>query len=292
VKKRINTFLYVFRQSLFNPQYYTNVLKAPFFFSFKYFTALFLVLSLLTSLAASFFINQEVKPYFNRLEKQLPSFYPADLQITIENGRVNTNVQEPFFIPLDPDLFPDEFGQALKQQPVQNILVINTQAHPSDLDQYQTIALLTKDSLAIIQDKNDIRVFSLKDVQSFTVNQKIVSSAWNRILPYFRWLIPILILIIFLTVPTVTIATKFLYLALFSLIPFLISKVLKIQDLSFIKALQVNLHALTLPTVIAAGFQLLGVVPQIPLFQTIILLIYNLIILTSLKPIKSTKKSK
>lgn len=284
MKNKLNTFLYVFKNSSFKPAYYADILKAKFSFSLKYFAALFLILSLLTSLTVSFLLNQQVKPYVNKLQDQLPSFYPAELNITIINGQVQTNVQEPFFIPLDPGLFPDDLNQALRQQPIQNILVINTKAKPEDIYKYQTFALLTSDALVIAETESDLRVQSLQEIKDLTVNRQIVNDVWNKIIPYFKWIVPVVVLVLFLIVPSVTVVGKFIYLALFSILTFIAAKLLKHKAINYQKALQINLHAITLPTIIIAAFQALGVNPQIPLFQSIILLIFNLIILTSIKP--------
>ena len=54
-------------------------------------------------------------------------------------------------------------------------------------------------------------------------------------------------------------------------------------NLNYKKALKINLYAVTLPTIIAAAFMLFGADPKIPFFQAIILLIFNLIIFSSLK---------
>ncbi|MFC1711652.1 DUF1189 family protein [Patescibacteria group bacterium] len=284
--RKLNTFLYVFKNSAFKPSYYSDVIKAPFKFSLKYFLFLFLTLSLLTSLAISFFINQDVKPFVNKLESQLPSFYPSELTIKVENGQVKTNVAEPFFIPLRPEYFPDDISKDLKKLPIQNILVIDTQADPGNISEYQTFALLTKDAIAFQQDRNEIRIQSLKDIKDFTINEQRVLDVVKKILPYFRWIIPVIILILMLIIPSITIASKLIYLLLISIISFIIIKLLKHKKIGYKKALQVNLHAITLPTIVVAFFQLLGVNPQIPFFQTIVLVIFNLIIYTSINPKK------
>lgn len=285
MKNKLNTFFSTFKNSAFKPSYYKNILKAPFSFSLKFFLFLFLALSFLTVVAASIFLVQRVNPFINQLKTQLPSFYPTELVIEIKNGEVKTNVAEPYFVSLDPEWFPQEIREALKTQPLQNIIVIDTQAQPTDIRKYQTFALLTKNDLAVIAENNEIRINSLEEIKDFTLNQEMVKTGWQAITPYFKWIIPASIVLLLIFIPIGTIMGKLIYLLIISVLSWILSLLFrpKLEAINYGKALQVNLHAITLPTIIIALFQFLGVQPQIPFFQSIILLIFNLIIFSSLR---------
>lgn len=287
--QKLKTFFHVFKNSLIKPIYYKDVLKAPFSFSLKYFLFFFFTLSFLNVVIFSFFLIQKVHPYIERIKTQAPQFYPAELTITIKNGQVSTNVSQPYFIPIKPELFPEELGQVIKQQPIQNILVIDTLAEPSEIKKYQTFALLTKDSIAFIANRNEIRIQSLEEIKDFTLNRQIIKEAWQQVIPYLRWIIPGVIIILFLTIPFLTIMIKFFYLVVFSLLSWILVKIMKL-GINYAKVLQINLHAITLPTVIIAIFQSLGADPRIPFFQSTILLFFILIIFTSIKEKTETKE--
>ena len=281
---KLKAFFYVFKNSALKPAYYQDVLKAPFSFSLKYFFALFLALSLFQVVALGFLFQQKALPYLQNLKTRLPGFYPNELEIKIKNGQVVVNVDQPFFVPLKPDLFPDNLAKALSNQPIQNILVINTQANPMDINKYQTLALLTKDSLVLKQNRNEIKIQSLKEIKDFTLNKTILNRWWQQIIPYFRFLLPLIVLFLFLIVPSATLTSKLFYLGAISLISWLIAKlVFKLKKINYQKALQINLQAVTLPTVVLILFQSLGLAHRPPFFFTIILFIFNLIIFSSLK---------
>lgn len=281
--KKLKAFFYVFKNSASRPAYYQDVLKAPFSFSLKYFLFFFFILGFLTSATLSFFLVQKVQPYINKIKIEAPNFYPADLVITIKDGQTSTNVVEPFFVPLKPELFPPELEKAIKQQPVQNILVIDTSVEPTEIKKYQTFVLLTKESVAFIGDQNEIRIQSLEEVKDFTLNREIVETAWQEVVPYFGWIVPAIIVFLFLALPAIIIIGKFIYLAVFSCFSWIIARIMKLEKVNYSKALQINLQAITLPTIVISAFQFLGADPQIPFFQSIILLFFVLIIFTSIK---------
>jgi hypothetical protein len=279
---KLTTFIYVFRQSAFKPDYYRDVLKAPFSFSFKYFLTLFLSISLITISIISIFVIQELNPFINKAKTEIFKLYPSDLSITIKKGEVSTTVNEPYFVPIKKEWLPQEVRDSVYFPPVHNLLVIDTKATSEDVKQYQTFALLNKTGLTVYQNANDTRTYSLADIKDWTLNKTIVDNFLNLAIPYFNWIIPIVIILLFTMILFFTLLFKYLYLLIISLIIWSTTKIAGF-NLGFKKTLQINLHAITLPLVINMFFQLFGVEPQIPFFQTIILIIFNLIIFTSIK---------
>ncbi len=290
--KKLKTFLYTFKNSLTSPNYYFDILKAPFYFSFKYFAFLFGFLSLISALALSVFLYTNGQPYIDKLKQNLPQAYPDELVLKIKDGEVSANVEEPYFIPLRSDIFPQEMVQGLENQPIHNIAVINTQAEPSTINDYQTFILLTKNHIAFQGSDKEIRVQSLEEVEDFTLTKEVVENGWQKVKPYLNWIIPLFILLSLIFLPLITVAGKLIYLLVFSLTTFIFIKLFKLKNINYSKTLQLNLHAITLPTVIMALFQVLGANLQIPFFQSIILLIFNLIIITTLKEGKKSIKKK
>lgn len=279
---KLKIFLYSFRNSLLKPAYYKDVLKAKFSFSLKYFLLLFAFLSLVTAALLSFFLIKEVKPFLAKAQTELYTIYPENLVVDVKDGNLSTNVQEPLFVPLKSEWLPKDLANNVFYPPITNIVVIDTNAQASDLGKYQTLVLITKNAVSYYAGRNDIRIQTLQDVKSLTINKDLVTQGLNKITPYFKWIIPALVTAIIIFLPLLTVGSKFVELFIISLITWLIAKLYKLQ-LGYKQALQINLHAITLPLVINSLFQLFGANPSIPLFQTIILLIFNLIIFTSLK---------
>ncbi|PIS08754.1 hypothetical protein COT75_04705 [Candidatus Beckwithbacteria bacterium CG10_big_fil_rev_8_21_14_0_10_34_10] len=280
---KFKTFLYAFRNSAFKPKYYADILKTPFSFSVKYFVFLFLFLSFITVLSISYPLITDFKPALEKFKNDAPKLYPTELVLDIKNGLVSTNVLEPYFIPLEPSLFPEEIKMGLEKQPIQNILVIDTSVPASEIKKYQTVALLTRDSLAILGDNNEIRIQTLEEIKEFHLDKEIVKTGWGMIVPYFKYIIPGIIIVLIIFVPLFTLIGKFFFLMFFSLITLITARLFSNKEVNYSKAIQLNLHAITLPIIIVSLFQAFGAPPKIPFFQSGILLIFNLIIFSSLK---------
>ena len=287
--QKLKTFSQTFRNSAFKPLYYKDVLKAPFSFSIKYFLFLFFAISLLTSITLSIFLIQKVHPYLNQVKTQGPQFYPTGLELSIKDGSVSINQPEPYFIPIKKEWLPEKIQKEIKIAPIDNILVVDTQVEPSEIRKYQTFILLTKNDIAFIAESNEIRIQSLGEVKDFTLNQEVFKQGWQSITPYLKYIIPTMIAFLLIFIPLGTISGKFIYLLFISVLTWILSRLFRprlgaaTKTINYPKSLQINLHAITLPTIIIAIFQIFGVPPQIPFFQTIILLIFNGVIFASIK---------
>jgi len=285
--KKVKTLITTFKKSLLKPDYYRDVLKAPFTFSLKYFIFLFISLSIAAALIITVFLTTVVNPYLNKLKKNFPEIWPQKLELKIKDGQLTTNVEGPYFIPLKGDIFPERISQSLNNQPIQNILVIDTQAQSEDIKKYQTLAFLTKDSLVLRSGSDEFRVQTLDKFGDTQITRKKITQAWKQITPFFKWLIPAAALFLLTILPTYLIISKLIYLIIFSALIFLgitiFSKKLK-NKLDYSKILQINLQAVTVPIVVTILFHLFSAPPKIPFFQGIILLIFNLLIFSALKP--------
>lgn len=281
--KKLRAFFYSFKRSLVSPDYYRDVIKTKFSFSLKFFLFSCFLLSLILGTVYSLSAQPALNKFVLEL-KRLPGYYPENLVIEIKNGQVNTNQKEPFFVPLPP--FPGE-GAEIKP-PFTNLLVIDTQAEIGEIKKYQTAALLTKDSLVIrtAEQTQELRAYPLDNIKDFTLDENLIQTLWQKISIYFKYMVPLATTFIFLGLFIGLPLSKFIHLVIFSLITLIFAKILKAK-LSYKKSLQVNLHAFILPTLVQEVFKIAGLQLPIPFFYSLVLLIFNLIILASLKEKKA-----
>lgn len=139
--KKLTTFWYSFQKSLLDLSYYKDVAKASYWFSFKY---LLLLLTILT-IARSFQLGLEygkvrnkIPEYIQIAKQELTNLYPSELELRISNGRLYTNVEEPYIVD-----FPARFGDMEGK----HLLVIDTAASPAEYKEYNTLVLATRDVL-------------------------------------------------------------------------------------------------------------------------------------------------
>jgi signal peptidase I len=114
--------------------------------------------------------------------------YPAELSITITNGRISTNVREPYHITISPDKIFDLFST--KDNPEDRVtkmrlLSIDTKAKIEDFDRYQTYALLTGSSLVYKRNGN-ITVTPLDNIDKLEINKEYINSRITLIKQYIQ----------------------------------------------------------------------------------------------------------
>src|SRR4051812_27361920 len=86
------------KRSVYDPGYYADLLVEPFWYSIKYYFSFITILALLLTLLLSLCFIPRVALFVNVAGTKIVQHYPAELKITIDKGKVSTNVQEPYVI--------------------------------------------------------------------------------------------------------------------------------------------------------------------------------------------------
>jgi len=145
---RIKAFFYCLKRTFTSPDYYADILKAPFSFSLKFFYGFFFLYALILT---SFVTVRYLLPLGDLLKflpDKLVEMYPSELEVTIKDGEVSTNVAEPYAIPLSrfekilDELDKSVLGESVEK--VENLVVIDTRGKIDDFSRYRTYVLLTK----------------------------------------------------------------------------------------------------------------------------------------------------
>lgn len=271
---------------MFSFSYYHNVVKAPFGFSMKYFLVFSLLLGLAITTIGSAVTIQLVQPFLERIEKRAHNLYPDELVLTIKSGELSTNATEPLRFPIPFELFT-EVPPAIPDREQQYLVTIDTKASIDDYKKYQSVVLLTKTNAVVLDDNGGYRVYPFKKIDDLTVNKQKVNEVVDKLLPYLKY-IPVLIaatlFVIFVPLMTLMRLLSLLFLSLVLLIPVNIMNL----SFSFKKVYQIGLHALTLPTLIQIVMVTFDLNPPIPFFNSLLFLLYCLIILAELKKTPTT----
>ncbi len=151
--------------------------------------AVILLFSIVLSIYYSYKVLKVGLPFANnfsyRVEKIVDEVIPEDLTVTIKNGRVTTNVTEPYYVTIRKENVENLFGFAnidTKSVSKIRILTIDTKGRAEDFEQYQSLALLTETSLVYYDDEK-INIYSLRDMEDFTFNKKMVEKLLAEINP-------------------------------------------------------------------------------------------------------------
>lgn len=183
--KKLTAFWYSFQKSLLDLSYYKDVVKTSYWFSFKY---LFLLLTILT-IARSFQLGLEYGKVRNRIpeyiqiaKQELTALYPSELELRISNGKLYTNVDEPYVLD-----FPARFGD----MDGKHLLVIDTLASPASYKEYNTLVLATREVL-IYPDRQQgnrttTQMYFFSDIKrSVYVDHVVYSKMINTLNPLFE----------------------------------------------------------------------------------------------------------
>lgn len=248
-------------KSLTNFKYYKEVSKAKFTFSLKYLFGVYYILSLIGSIVFAVSISVLILPKIpnlvSTLQSKAYSYYPSGLSIDVSNGIVSTNQKEPYYL--------DSFAGINSNGNYDHLLTIDTNANVSDFANFKSYLLLTKDSFVTADSNNTYKVYPIDKTANFKIDQKTYNQLIKGLLPLLKYLMPLLIAIVVLSivvwpfiVASFSLSGQLFYLLIFSLILFLLVKLMK-KDLTFKKLYQLSMHASTLPIllgVIVATFGL------------------------------------
>lgn len=268
-------FLQNFLNSIYGPKFYKEVPQKGLGRAFGYYFILALILTVATTLSLIMPVSNGVKEFTDKMVPQIVSKYPADLQVTVKNGTVSTNVKEPYFVPFPP-------GQ--KTGELENLLVIDTKTPFSDeaFEKYKTVAVLTKDSVYFKDEqKGEIRGNSLKELEDFTLNKQVIAGFMQNISPYFVYITPVLLFFIFLGL-YIAYAFGLIQVAIIAFLLFLILKIVK-PIMSYKDAMKLSLFGITFGLLLEALLSITEPMLHLHSFPYMTLLLTIAIVLINLK---------
>lgn len=237
------------QKSIYGPEHYQAILTQPLRASFKYFAALALLLTVFLTIISSIPLIMNANVFVHEFPAKFFAYFPDELEVTVVNGVVSSNVAEPYFLPI-----PTELSAAMgsKKGTLTNIAVIDT-ATPFSLDQfaaYKSALWIGRDQMVYVDDGGAIKIQPIEKTFNYVLNETKLRGIESRMSPYYAYVGPLIVLAIFLVL-AVGFASNIIYLLFGALIIMLVGRILKLR-LSYRKAYQIGLHAITLPLLIDA----------------------------------------
>jgi hypothetical protein len=281
----LNTLAHVLVQSLTSLAYYRTVIRAPFRFSLKIFLTVWFVI---TTLNAAIFIPKlysATQLITARLVSDLPSLYPEGMVLTLKDGRLSTNVREPFFYPLERlASFVQSLQDSVKGLDTDDLtylFVIDTQAKLDDFDLYRTFALVTQDAVIYYNSEGNLEVIKLSRFGDTTIDSGQVAALIDQVRPYTAYL-PLLVAALALVgLYLGTLWFDLVYLLALTLLTWAAAALLR-SRLAYSRSYQINLHTYVWYKLIFTVFGWLGISPGFPYLRTLLLGLIHLVILIKL----------
>ncbi len=265
------SFIRTIADSIYNPAFYRQIIERPFSYSLKYFLGLAMTLTIVHAAIFSISALPPIRNFLSSAGENIIGFYPEELEVTIQQGNASTNVAEPYFIKIPASW--NENGDST----IENLVVIDTK-NDFSLDQfyqYRTAAWLTKDSLIFLKDSG-IQIEPLTKIENLTINQGQIRTLITRATPYLKFVTPVIFLVALFAI-LFSFVSKLLYVLLLALIILIIGKI-KDVPLTYGKAYQIGLHAITLGLIVnllPSNFPLLHI-PFLFSILTIVVVAMNL----------------
>lgn len=232
--------------SIYNPAYYKSIAEKPLSYSLKYFFFFALIVALVFSVFYSFVFMPKIQSFLDFAANKLINYYPSELVVTVKDGQASANVDQPYFLKAPQALKAEE-----NSKDFENMLVVDTQ-NQFDMQaftSYKTLALLNKDTIALLDENGAVKIQTLKDVPDVVINKSAIEGLFGKIKPLFRFVYPLAALGLFLA-GYAGVILKFIYLIFGALLVWAVSSVKK-NSLGYKKSYRVGLHLVTGPIILA-----------------------------------------
>lgn len=262
-------FIQTIKDSIYGPGLYKKVAAGavPFGTSVRYLLKLLALATLvswvmLASVAGGFL-------YFGAkvIGPQLIKQYPADLEVSVKNGEVSTNVASPYKIPM-----PTDKSRSDDKKSIDNVLVIDIVNEPTyaKFDEYKTLALIGKKTAWYKNDSGQVTIVSLEKFPNVTINKMLVDLWYPKVSMFLKGAFGVFIVVLFPIIYAGLIIYYLIYLLLAALLVFCLLKILKVPA-NYSRSYQLAIHAVTLTVVVGAVAFFLPMA-KFPFLGTLILL--------------------
>lgn len=231
------------QKSIYAPDYYQALLSQPISKSFRYFASLTLLIVVFLTIISSIPLVANANKFAREFPAKFFAYVPDELQITIVNGNVSSNVTEPYFLPIPPEL---KSAVGTKEESMTNIVVIDT-VTPFSMDQfnaYKAALWLGHDQVAYRNNSGSVKVQQLGKTANYVLNEQKLRDIESHMSPYYGFIGPIIVVVIFFAL-CIGFGFNFVYLLLGALFIMLLGFVMRLR-LSYSIAYKIGLHAITL----------------------------------------------
>jgi uncharacterized RDD family membrane protein YckC len=231
------------KDSIYSPAFYFSVHKRPLSSAVGYMLLLSLLLTIFASISPIYRFSTDGQAQINKFVNQVKNFYPQDLEIKIKDGKVSTNVKEPYVVPVPWKYHDKNVKQTINDFP--NLIVIDTKT-PFSVDQfnqYNAYIWIARDSV-FIKNNGKIEANGLSKTPDTTINKTLVASIINKFLPYLIFINPLAIIMILIGI-FLAHALRLIYLFILALLIWPLANILK-KPLSYGESYRVGVYAITL----------------------------------------------
>jgi hypothetical protein len=249
MKYKLKAFWNNLRNSFYNPGFYSSIPQGKLSSGLKF--VLFLTFLSIIIVTIKFFVIGIPEVRKIRHNDFVEKTYPEGLVITIKEGLVSTNVKEPYVVASESKSSMDD---------PENLVVIDTNPEISlnTINSYNSLAVLTYDSLVLHQAGRETRIISLSRVKDLVIDKESTQVFVDKLIKF----LPLAVLIgsIF-GIPIIVLFCFFasiIPLILLALIPLLVARI-KGWKIGYKDAFKISLYTLGPVIVVDTLTMILGI---------------------------------
>ncbi len=274
-------FLNQIQNSIYNRDFYKSLLTKPFWYSFKYYLKLSLLLSIVITTVFSIFIVPDLLRGLWKIDTEVLNIYPDDLVVTINEGKASINRPEPYVIALPRHLIPAEIDEFDNYQ---NLLVIDTKVGANieqALESTSTMVFLSESQIAYKDIDGRIYTDSIAPFTNMTLSEGELKNVIEHVRPWYKVMAPVSVVLVF-GASFLAMILLLMIILIQNIFSWILLRLMGVkihgQNVGFIKSFQVTLHAVTLSFILMAILVVFGA-PTIGLLLfalTLAILYFNL----------------
>lgn len=232
------------KKSIYDTDFYLAAKTERYSVALKHYTIFILCLAFVIAIPLYVtlgVVSSEIKEA-GGIRARVLALYPDELVLDVKDGRVTSNVEEPYMIAA-----PEEFAGEMNK----NLLVISTHSSivPADFDRYDTLAILGSDALWTRdagRKKIEIQRFDQLKHEPFVINKEQATEWADMVLRIGKTILTTLLILLPLLIFTALWSGYLLYLIFGACVIWLMAKIRK-ADLTYGQSYKIGLYLLTLP---------------------------------------------
>lgn len=280
--KIFKTFGYVYYNSVSSLAYYRDVLATKTSFSLKYFFALGVIFTAISTLNFSLRTYPDIKALIDKLPSEVARIYPNDLVISNNNNEWFINQPEPYAI-----AFPYKNSiKELKVIGIENLVVFDKKGTLESFPEYDT-AILVADKFLYTRDNNKISAIPMKDLPKGSFAKKDLLKLIDETKPVLTIITRVIPFVAGFAYLLGNTSFMVMYALFAGLLLLLISAIFG-KGLNYKQSFRIGLHAITLPWTAQTFISLFALSVPIPLWFTLITLMVGGSAIYSLPKIQNT----
>ena len=287
--QKLKTFFRTLVLSSISPAYYNDVVRAPAWFSWQYFIAFQFFGAIIAAITFGISLS-----HINvaQIQQNLLSIYPQGLELSLKNGKLSTNKPLPYYIPYpgetnDPNVSPSRFVVLQKDAYLPSL---------NDVRAEDAVAVLTETTAYLNTKNGELKVIQYPNKgESFTLSDTMVHQTINRIFDH-EFIAKKYYAIVFAVISLVFIFPalcifSFIGLFFYTIPTWIITKLFMAQKkLSLGRILLVSFHSVTPIVLISTSLRFAGQRDLPGSLAFILYLVWTLIVLRQVQPLKAPSK--